>query len=101
VSDLARGRPTQVSSVEPGSNLVGGNTVDDSDVTRWASAQADPSWLSVDLGASYAISQVRLSWETAYGKAYQIQTSGECWKPALGPAAWQQIKEYCAQDTIR
>lgn len=85
VRDLALGRPTQASSVEPGSNLVAANAVDGSDVTRWASDHVDPSWLSVDLGASYSISRIRLSWETAYGKAYQIQTSpdGNNWTNTL------------------
>jgi len=30
----------------------------------------------VDLGANHAISRVRLTWETAFGRAYEIQTSG-------------------------
>src|SRR5258707_169578 len=49
---------------------------DGSLTTRWASAQGvDPQWIYVDLGASYNISHVKLTWETAYGKSYQIQTS--------------------------
>ena len=43
--------------------------------TRWSSAFSDPQWLQVDLGASHTISQVVLNWETAYGTAFQIQTS--------------------------
>jgi len=33
--------------------------------------------LQVDLGATYSISQVVLSWEAAYAKAYQIQVSND------------------------
>ena len=43
--------------------------------TRWASQSSDPQWLQVDLGAVKKINHVVLSWEGAYGKAYQIQVS--------------------------
>src|ERR1035438_3197112 len=60
----------------PASNAVDGNTG-----TRWSSAFSDPQWLEVDLGSSQSICQVTLDWETAYGKAFQIQTSpdGTTW----------------------
>jgi chitodextrinase len=54
----------------PASSAFDGNTG-----TRWSSAAADPQWLEVDLGSSQTICQVTLNWETAYGKAFQIQTS--------------------------
>src|SRR5258706_4998511 len=58
---------------------------DGSLTTRWASAQGvDPQWIYVDLGASYNISHVKLTWETAYGKSYQIQTSPDA-------ATWTNI----------
>ncbi|GAA0397968.1 hypothetical protein Acor_35030 [Acrocarpospora corrugata] len=78
---LSRNRPTTTSSVETGSAHVGANAVDGNTATRWGSAYADPQWISVDLGQSYNISRVRLSWEAAYGRAYQIQTSsnGTTW----------------------
>ncbi|GAA1273339.1 hypothetical protein Psi02_05000 [Planotetraspora silvatica] len=74
-ADLAQGRPTAPSSVQSGSTLTGSLAVDGDAATRWGSAYADPQWISVDLGASYALNRVRLNWEAAYGKAYQIQTS--------------------------
>ncbi|MET0134597.1 MAG: discoidin domain-containing protein [Kibdelosporangium sp.] len=43
--------------------------------TRWSSAFADPQWISVDLGQLRSVSQVRLAWEAAYGRAYRIETS--------------------------
>jgi fibronectin type 3 domain-containing protein len=71
---LSQGRPATASSTEsasyPATNAVDGNTA-----TRWSSAFSDPQWLEVDLGATHAISQVTLNWETAYAKAFQIQTS--------------------------
>jgi hypothetical protein len=77
---LSQGKPATASSVEnagtPASAAVDGNTG-----TRWSSAFSDPQWLRVDLGASSSISQVVLSWEAAYGRAFQIQTSpdGAAW----------------------
>jgi type 1 glutamine amidotransferase len=73
--ELARGRPVTVSSVEPNTPHAGANAVDGNTGTRWSSAFADPQWITVDLGAAHAISRVRLTWETAYGRAYRIETS--------------------------
>lgn len=71
---LSQGKPTTASSLEnasfPASNATDGNTG-----TRWSSAFSDPQWLMVDLGGTATISQVVLQWETAFGKAFQIQTS--------------------------
>jgi beta-glucanase (GH16 family) len=73
---LSQGRPATASSIEnasfPAANAVDGNTG-----TRWSSAFSDPQWLQVDLGASHQISRVVLTWEAAYGKAFQIQASGD------------------------
>ncbi|HEY9244954.1 MAG TPA: discoidin domain-containing protein, partial [Streptosporangiaceae bacterium] len=73
-TDIAQGKPTTASSTEsaayPAANATDGNTT-----TRWSSAFSDPQWLQVDLGQSYQISGVTLTWEAAYGKAFQIQTS--------------------------
>ena len=80
---LSQGRPATASSTEnagtPASAAVDGNLTG----TRWSSAFSDPQWLEVDLGSSQSISQVVLTWETAAGKAYQIQTStdGSTWTP--------------------
>nr|MDT0657733.1 ThuA domain-containing protein [Micromonospora sp. DSM 115978] len=79
-TNLALNKPAVASSVEsaafPASAAVDGSTT-----TRWSSAFADPQWIQVDLGQSYALDRVRLVWETAYGSAYQIQTSanGSTW----------------------
>jgi len=73
-TNVALGKTATASSTEnagfPASNAVDGNTG-----TRWSSAFSDPQWLEVDLGSSQSICQVTLNWETAYGKAFQIQTS--------------------------
>jgi hypothetical protein len=72
--NLALGKPVVVSSLEssqyPAANAVDGNTA-----TRWSSAFSDPQWIRVDLGAVTPIAHVRLNWEAAYGRSYQVQAS--------------------------
>jgi uncharacterized repeat protein (TIGR03806 family) len=76
---LSLNKPVTVSSVE-GSN-VGANAVDGDSSTRWSSEFADPQWIQVDLQDTYAISEIRLSWEAAYGSDYVIEgsTDGTNW----------------------
>ncbi len=73
-TNVALGKTATASSVDdasrPASLAVDGNTN-----TRWSSAYSNPQWIQIDLGAVYDISQVVLRWETAYGSAYEIQTS--------------------------
>ena len=79
-TNIAQGKTTTASSVEnatfPASNATDGNLG-----TRWSSAFSDPQWIQVDLGQSYNISHVTLTWEAAYARSYQIQTSpnGTTW----------------------
>jgi mannan endo-1,4-beta-mannosidase len=73
-ANLALNRPVTVSSTEAGAN-VAANAVDNSYATRWSSAYADPQYLIVDLGANYNVNRVKITWESAYGKNYQIQYS--------------------------
>ena len=81
--DLAHGKATQASTVEPGSSHVPANAVDGDASTRWGSEHSDPQWISVDLGATYDLSRVRLNWEAAYARSYEIQasTDGADWAP--------------------
>jgi hypothetical protein len=76
VTLLSRGRPTATSALE-NADLAGANAVDGNPSTRWGSAWSDPQWISVDLGAVRSITLVRLSWEVAYGRSYQLQTSND------------------------
>jgi hypothetical protein len=73
---LSQGRTATASSAENGS-FTAPMAVDGNAGTRWSSGFSDPQWLQVDLGASHTISQVALNWETAYGTAFQIQTSND------------------------
>lgn len=76
-TDIALNRPTTSSSVEPGSALNANLATDGNPGTRWASAYSDAQWLQVDLGSVRSINEVQLSWEAAYGRVYQIQTSND------------------------
>ena len=83
-TNLALNKPATASSV------FGTNTAalafDGNGGTRWESAHGvDPSWVQVDLGATYNLTSVKLVWEPAYATAFQIQVSAA----ATGP--WTNI----------
>ncbi|MFF4183773.1 discoidin domain-containing protein [Streptomyces sp. NPDC001691] len=75
-ADLALNRPTTASSVQSSATPASA-AVDGDGATRWSSQFADPQWIQVDLGAVRRVSEVKLTWEAAYGKAYQIQVSDD------------------------
>ena len=72
---LSQGKPAVASSVE--GSFAAANAVDGNAGTRWGSAFSDPQWIRIDLGATATITRVVLSWEAAYGRAYQIQVSAD------------------------
>jgi hypothetical protein len=72
--NIALLKPVTVSSLENDGNPAEG-AVDGNVETRWASAFSDPQWLQVDLGQPYTLKKVRLNWQNAAAKTYQIQTS--------------------------
>ncbi|HET6484015.1 MAG TPA: discoidin domain-containing protein [Actinoplanes sp.] len=72
---LSQGKAATASSTEATGAYLASEAVDGNTGTRWASAFSDPQWLQVDLGSSQAITRVELNWETAAGKAFQIQVS--------------------------
>ena len=75
-TNLALNQPAYASSIE-GAGTPATAATDDSFNTRWSSAASDPQWLLVDLGATHTITTVVLAWQSAYGKAFQIQTSND------------------------
>jgi beta-glucosidase len=78
--NLALRKPVIASSSE-GVGLEGSKAVDGNYGTRWSSMFSDPQWLLIDLGSVQSFNQIRLYWETAYGKEYKIQISvnGTSW----------------------
>ncbi|MGI4832063.1 MAG: Ig-like domain-containing protein [Janthinobacterium lividum] len=84
--NLALNKPATASSSE-GAGYLPRFAFDADYSSRWASDRSNPAtvdtqWLAVNLGATYAITKVRVNWEAAYGKDYQIQVSpdGTTWK---------------------
>jgi beta-mannanase len=73
---ISQGKLTTASSLE--STTYSANFATDGNTsTRWSSQYSDPQWVMVDLGSNYAINRAVLNWETAYGKAYQLQVSAD------------------------
>jgi endo-1,4-beta-D-glucanase Y len=76
--NLALNKTVAVSSIEAtgfeGAGAVDGNAT----TTRWASLEGvDPQWIYVDLGATYNINRVKITWEAAYARDYTVQLSAD------------------------
>nr|WP_307812571.1 discoidin domain-containing protein [Phycicoccus sp. CSK15P-2] len=58
--------------------------VDGDLATRWASERDDDEWIEVDLGEVATLERLDLTWEAAYGSAYDVLVSddGESWTTA-------------------
>jgi beta-glucanase (GH16 family) len=69
------------------------SAVDGSATTRWSSAFADPQWISVDLGADYNLTRVKITWEAAAAKDYLIQVSTD-------NATWTALKTVTANTAL-
>lgn len=72
--NLALNKPAFASSNET-STLTPAKAVDGSFTTRWSSQYSNAQWIYVDLGATYNVNRVKINWEAAYGRDYQIQIS--------------------------
>ncbi len=73
-NNIAQGRTATASSSE-GANVGPQYAVDGDAGTRWSSTFADNQTLTIDLGAVANVCRVALNWESAYGKAFQVQVS--------------------------
>jgi len=93
VANVALNKSVTASSVEA-AGLEGGKAVDGNGTTRWASAEGNNNeWIYVDLGATYSISRVRIVWETAYGRDYQLQVSPDA-------SNWSNLKTVTANTAL-
>ncbi|MFJ2635414.1 discoidin domain-containing protein [Streptomyces sp. NPDC087422] len=105
-TNLALNKPATASSTE-NAGTPASAAVDNSTTTRWSSAFSDPQWLRVDLGASHAVNQVKLNWEAAYAKAFQIQVSNDgtnwtsCYSTTAGTGGLQTLNVNCTGRYIR
>jgi hypothetical protein len=76
LQNVALRRPAACSSIE-GWDYACNQAIDGDLATRWSSQFNDPQWIYVDLGSRMRIERVILHWETAFGKAYQVQISDD------------------------
>jgi beta-glucanase (GH16 family) len=56
-------------------DVSAGNLVDGDLKTRWSSEFSDPQWVMLDLGRIVNVSDIRLTWENAYAKSYDVEFS--------------------------
>ncbi|HVU52301.1 MAG TPA: discoidin domain-containing protein, partial [Polyangia bacterium] len=89
-ADLVLAGTATASSIQA-TGYEAAKAVDNNTSTRWSSQFSDPQWITVDLGAIKSINEVKLSWEAAYGKAYQLRASTD-------NATWTTIESVTAGD---
>lgn len=75
--NIALNKPAVASTSENNTTLADKAVDGDAVNTRWSSAFFDPQWITVDLGADYNISRVKITWEAAMGKNYEVQVSAD------------------------
>ncbi|MCK5655297.1 MAG: discoidin domain-containing protein [Candidatus Aureabacteria bacterium] len=71
-----------VSSIE-NQDLGAYKAIDGDFNTRWASKQSDPQWIYVEFAEPETFSTVKLNWENAFARQYEIQVSNDAqhWIP--------------------
>jgi CxxC motif-containing protein (DUF1111 family) len=65
------------SSPVQNAGLAAANAIDGNLTTRWSSVADDAAWIQFDLGSVRAIGSVKLVWEAAYGRAFELQVSDD------------------------
>lgn len=74
--NIALNKPVRVSSLET-PNFLANSINDGSQMTRWSSKWLDNEWVIIDLQGLYNIERIRVNWENARAKSYQILTSDD------------------------
>jgi hypothetical protein len=70
--------PTNEVALSERNGNVASGAIDGNFGTRWESAQGiDPEWIYIDFGSPVFINRVRIIWETACGKNYDLQISND------------------------
>jgi len=79
-SQSASAQLTRVSATSSSNEAANPNpqsTIDGNMSSRWASGATDNEWLYVDLGSVKTVTEVKINWESAYGKNYTIDVSND------------------------
>lgn len=99
-SNLALNKPCQAGHSTNNDRLA--SKANDGDIiSRWSSEQGNnptDAWWYVDLGESYNLSTIEISWEGAYASDYVIMGSDEYIDPA-NATAWQTATTLVAKTT--
>ncbi len=74
--NIALHKTVSVSSIES-SSYAGSFAVDGNYSSRWSSQFSDPQTFTIDLGQVEHFNQIKIFWETAFGKEYSIETSSD------------------------
>ncbi|MFD9699926.1 discoidin domain-containing protein [Lentzea sp. NPDC059081] len=85
-TNVALGKSATASSTENGGTPASA-AVDGNAGTRWSSQFSDPQWIQVDLGSTQQVCRVALTWEGAYGKAFQVQVTDN----AADSSSWRSV----------
>ncbi|HEY8401287.1 MAG TPA: carbohydrate-binding protein, partial [Cytophagaceae bacterium] len=93
LGNIALNKQVTTSSIEA-VGLEGNKAIDGNYSSRWASLEGvDPQWIYVDLGAVYDINRVKIVWETAYGKNYEVQVS-------TNASSWTSVKNVIGNSAL-
>ncbi|REE77755.1 endoglucanase Acf2 [Paenibacillus taihuensis] len=109
--DVALNKPVFASSYEKADKdkpaLPPENANDASDTTRWSSAHTSDEWIYVDLGSVHDIGRVRLNWENAAGRIYDLQVSDDAqnwttiYREINGSEGWKDTQVYAKGRYVR
>ncbi|MCX7874580.1 MAG: glycoside hydrolase family 3 C-terminal domain-containing protein [Melioribacteraceae bacterium] len=101
--NLAYKKKTDASSIEA-FDYVSEYAVDGNYSTRWSSQFNDPQYFKVDLGESKYFNEIKIFWETAYGKEYIIEVSNDNsnWKKIIEQKnGFGNVEKWIVNETAR
>lgn len=81
--------------------------VDGNATTRWSSASTSDEWIYVDLGSEHNIGRIRLNWENAAGRIYDLQVSDDAqnwatiYREISGQDGWMDTQVYASGRYVR
>jgi hyaluronoglucosaminidase len=102
--DLARGGRAKSSGDET-DDFPASAVTDGADGTRWSSPPGDRAWVEVELARPARVGEVRLHWQDAYARAYDVEVSadGRNWTTAArvreGRGGREQVRMDAPADT--
>lgn len=89
-TNIALNRPATASSTSS-TTYAAAKAFDGIASTQWRSNSESNPWIYVDLGSTYAVNRVSLSWSTYFAKAYVLQSSSDA-------VNWTGVTTLSAQD---